>query len=845
VPRFETGQPSHGDRAAGERFDGRQQGGDWLAQIWRDHVHAVRRLSKNLAFTTVVALTLALAIGGNAAIFSVVSGVLLKPLPYPDPDRLVRVFAQHPRFGEVPLTPLDFHALREHKAAFAGAAAFYREGHEFGGSAGPENLEGLFVTAGFVELLGAHIAVGRTFTADDERPGNGDRVILSDRIWRTRLGADPAIVGRTVNLSRRPFVVIGIMAPGLEHVGGRQRSLPHGETADFWIPLSHNPATLNRYFRGLNTVARLANGVSIEQANAELDRLARLHAQQFPDSHTGWSASASLLANDIVGSARPVLLAVFGAVGCVLLIACGNVACLTLGRSIARTREHAVRAALGASRGRLAREILVESWVLALLGACLGVPLAVAGVRALVDLAPPHLPRLHAIRVDMGMLVFGSVLTFVTSLLCGVLPAWYGARTNLEEALREGGRTGAPGARSIGWHRTLVVAQVALCFVLLVCAGLLARTFYSVQRNPVGFRTKGVLTMTYDLPGGATRYGRDVAERAAFHERLLTTLRAQPGVLAAGTANRLPFAARLDSTDSQTLVRFTLVNRPVPADERPFARLETISSGYLEALSIPLLEGRMFDARDTLDSARVVLVNQELVRRYFSGDAVVGKTLGNVGRTPPTIVGVVGDVKATPVTTAAEPAIYIALSQTPGHRLRLAVRTEGNPQALLPMIRRVVTSIDPELPVFDVKPLDEIAADAVATERFALLLFGLFAALALGLSVVGIYGVLAYTVAQRLPEFGVRVALGARPAQLLEMVLTQGARLAAVGIVLGAAASILAARWIRGLLFGVEPFDPATLGAVAVLFGVVALAACLVPARRAARVDPLTAIRND
>ena len=462
-----------------------------------------------------------------------------------------------------------------------------------------------------------------------------------------------------------------------------------------------------------------------------------------------------------------------------------------------------------------------------------------------MELAPPHLPRLHAIRVDVGMLVFGSVLTFVTSLLCGVLPAWYGARTNLEEALREGGRTGAPGARSLGWHRTLVVAQVALCFVLLVCAGLLARTFYSVQRNPVGFRTQGVLTMTYDLPGGATRYGRDAAERAAFHERLLTTLRAEPGVLSAGIANRLPFAARLDSTDSQTLVRFTLVNRPVPADERPFARLEMISSGYLEALSIPLLEGRMFDARDTLDSARVVLVNQELVRRYFSGDTVVGKTLGNVGRTPPTIVGVVGDVKATPVAAAAEPAIYIALSQSPAFRMRLAVRTEGNPQAMLPMIRRVVTSIDPELPVFDVKPLDEIAADAVATRALCAVVVRPVRRARAGaergrdLRRPGLHrgatapGVRRPRRARRSPRATARDGPAARRPHGGDRDRARRRRLNPGG------------RWIRGLLFGVQPFDPATLGAVAVLFGLVALAACFVPARRAARVDPLTAIRND
>ena len=352
--------------------DERRSAGEWLAQIWREHRWAARRLSKHPAFTAVVILTLGLAIGGNAAIYSVVSSVLLKPLPYPDPDSLVRVFAQHPRFVDMPLPPADFHALREQTEAFSGIAAFFREGHEFRGSAGPENLEGLFVTAGYFELLGTRAALGRTFTEEDERPGGADRVILSDRIWRTRLGADPAIIGRTVNLSRRPFEVIGVIAPGLEHVGGRQRSLPHGETVDFWIPLTLNPANLPRSARLLNTVGRLAQGASIEQANAELDRLARLQEQRWPDSHTGWRVNAVPLVDEIVGSARPVLFAVFGAVGCVLLIACGNVACLTLGRSIARTREHAMRAALGATGARLAREIMIESWYLLLPGPASG-----------------------------------------------------------------------------------------------------------------------------------------------------------------------------------------------------------------------------------------------------------------------------------------------------------------------------------------------------------------------------------------------------------------------------------------------------------------------------------------
>jgi predicted permease len=815
-----------------------------MTSFWRDHVLAARRLRKAPAFAAVVAITLALSIGGNAAVYSVVSGVLLKPLPYPDPDRLVRVFAQHLRFADMPLPAADFHAFREQQHLFSGIAAYFREGHEFNGSAGPENLEGLFVTDGYFELLGARAALGRTFTREDELPGVADRVIVSDRIWRTRLGADPGIVGGTINLSRRPFLVVGVMAPGLEHVGGKQRSLPHGDTADFWIPLTINPANLNRNARFLNTVARLADGVSLRQADAELNRLTTLQQQRWPDSHTGWRATVVPLANDIVGTARPVLLAVFGAVGCVLLIACGNVACLTLGRSIARTREHAVRAALGASRARLAREILIESWLLSLLGACVGVPLAIAGVRALVDLAPPHLPRLHAIGVDAGMLVFGTAITFATGILCGVLPAWYGARTNLEEALREGGRAEAPGLRSLGWHRVLVVAQIALCFVLLVCAALLARTFHGVRQNPLGFQPQGVLTMTFDLPGAVTRYGRDANFRAGFHERLLASLRAAPGVVAAGSAIRLPLAASLDSTDSQSLVRFDIGDRRVPPDQRPFARIETVSDGFLETLGVPILEGRAFDSRDTLTSLQVALVNREFVRRYLPQETVVGRTLANLRRLPFTIIGVVGDVKTSPVAVTPEPTIYVAMSQQPVFRTRLAVRSEGDPNALVPIVRRAVTSIDPELPVFDVRTMEQIAANAVATERFALLLFGLFAALAMTLSVIGIYGVLAYTVAHRRPEFGVRLALGARPAHLLEMILGQGARMALAGIVLGAGGSLIAARSIRGLLFGVEAFDLATLGIVAVFFGLIAFAACLVPARRAARVDPMVALRS-
>jgi len=824
-----------------QRSPDRSGGALSLAHIWREHLWAARRLSKSMAFTAVVTLTLGLAIGGNTAIYSVVYAVLLKPLPYPEPHKLVRVFSHHSRVGTTGMSRADFYAVRDGSGVFAGMAAFFREGHEFHGSAGPENLEGLFVTAGYFELLGGRAALGRTFTRGDEYPAV-DRVVLSNRIWRTRLRADPSIVGRTINLSRRPFEVIGVMAPGLEHVGGAQRSLRHGDTADFWIPLPLNPASLNRASRPLNTVARLADGVTIEQGNAELARLSQLQEQQWPETHAGWRLSAVPLVSDIVGPAGPVLIAIFAAVGCVLLIACGNVACLTLARSIARTREHAVRAALGASRWRLARETFIESWILAVLGACLGIPLAIAGVSTLIDLAPTHLPRLHAIRVDGGMLVFGTLLTFGTSLLCGLLPAWHGAQTNLETALREG-RTEGPGARSLVWHRALVVAQLALCFVLLVCAGLLARTFYLLQQTPIGFRPEGVLTMTFDLPGAVTKYGRDAAERAAFHERLLSGLRAQAGIISVGSAARLPFAEALDATDSPSRVRFTIVERPVPPDERPFARVEVISSGYLETLGIQLLEGRAFDARDSLQGNPVVLVNEELVRRYLPGDTVLGRRI-QIFRQPPTIVGIVGNLKPTPVSLNAEPTIYVAMSQSPTFRTRLAVRAHGDANTVLPIVRRVAASIDPELPIFEVKPLAQIAADAVATQRFALTLFGLFAALALALSMIGIYGVLAYAVAHRVPEFGVRLALGARPDQLLQMVMAQGARLAGIGIAVGLGISLLATRWIRGLLFGVQPFDPLTLGAVAIVFCAIAFGACMLPARRAARLDPMAALRN-
>ena len=415
-------------------------------------------------------------------------------------------------------------------------------------------------------------------------------------------------------------------------------------------------------------------------------------------------------------------------------------------------------------------------------------------------------------------------------------------RTSSTRCAKADARVRLAGAASAGIVRSSSPSS-ALCFVLLICAGLLARTFYLVQHNPVGFRTDGVLTATFDLPGAVTRYGRDVAERAAFHQRLLTRLREQPAVLSAGSAARLPFAAQLDSTDSQGLVRFMLAERPVPLDARPFARMEIVSAGYLETLGVPILDGRTFDARDTLGSAPVALVNQELARRYFPGEALVGKGFAD-GRRPPTIVGVVGDVKATAMAIRPEPIIYIPMEQSPLFRTRLAVRTHGDPLALLPLIRRVVSSIDPDLPVFEVRTLAQIAADAVATQRFALLLFGLFAGLALGLSVIGVYGVLAYAVAHRLPEFGVRAALGARPGQLLGMVLRQGVRVGSMGIAMGIGMSLLVTRSLRSLLFGVRPFDVPTFAVVAVLFGAIVLAASLLPARRAGRVDPMTTLRN-
>jgi putative ABC transport system permease protein len=380
--------------------------------------------------------------------------------------------------------------------------------------------------------------------------------------------------------------------------------------------------------------------------------------------------------------------------------------------------------------------------------------------------------------------------------------------------------------------------------VLLVCAGLLGRTFYLVKQNAFGFQPEGVLTMTFDLPGAVTRYGREVAERSLFHERLLTTLRTQPGVVSAGSAARLPFAARLDATDAQVPRRFTIVDKAVPPDERPFARIETVSGGYLETLGVPVLDGRSFDARDTLSSAPVALVSQELRRRHFGQEPVIGRQV-LFGRNPLTIVGVVGDVKTTPVALSADPTIYVPMSQSPIFRTRLAVRTAGDPWALLPVVRQTVTAIDAELPVFDVKPLSRIAADAVATERFALMLFGLFATLALGLSAIGVYGVLAYAVAHRIPEFGVRLALGAHPRQITQMILLQGGWLVSLGIVLGVIVSSMATRAIRGLLFRVQPFDLVTISAVALMFCLIAFAACVVPARRAARVDPLTALRSE
>jgi predicted permease len=807
-----------------------------METLWQDSRYALRMLLRSPGFAATAIFTLALALGANAAIFGAVKGVLIAPLPYHDPDRLYRLFEEAPTNPHFPLSPADFRDYRAELQTFEGLAAYLRSDLQLGDVDTPEQLRGMQVTAGFFELLGFRPALGREFTFDDEIAGKDDGVILSHALWLRRFNADPEIVGRAIRFSGRLFRVVGVLPDGFQHVGGTYRTYGHGEAVDVWWVLAppRDEKPQHRFSHYFNVVGRVRGGVSRAAMEDDLRRTGVSVARRYPEANSPWTPRAVPLKNEIVGTAESTLIALSSAATLVLVLACVNVAGLLIGRASGRSREIGIRAALGATRARLTRQLLIESLVLAVTGGAIGIACAYGAVAALARFGPQDTPRLQSISVDAEVLLYALGTTMLSALLFGLAPAWQLARAGVGDTLKQGGRSVAGPAHQ-RLRRTIAAIEVALAFVLVVSSGLLLRSFVSMIDTNPGFLPTGALTASIELP--TARYDTDGA--ATFYTRSVERIRSLPRVRAAVFSSDLPWTGYDENTS------FDIVGRQFPDGEGPEARYHFITTGFAAATGTPVVAGRDLSPSDVKDAPAVVLINESTARKYWkSASGAVGARLKLWGRER-TIAGVIGDVRDMPWHERAVPALYFPQAQAwYPQRMLLVVRSDGDPWSLAEPVRRALREIDPALPLADVRPLDAVAGAALATRRLTLWLVGVFGVTALLLAIVGVYGVIAQSVGQRTQEFGVRQALGATRLDILRLVLSSGVGLTLAGLVAGLTMSIASTRLLASLLYGVSALDVPTFGAVSIGLLVAALAAAYVPAWRATRISAAAALRR-
>jgi predicted permease len=811
-----------------------------IETILNDLRYAFRTLARTPGFTAIIVLTLALAIGANTAIFSVIEGVLLRPLPYARPDRIVRIFLDSAAYPKFPLNPFDLRDFRMRNRSFESIAGIYRSDVQLSGSGEPVLLHAFQVTAGYFHVLGFTPARGREFTTEDEHP-DIRLAILSDRLWRTHFQSDPGIVGRNITLDAQPYQVVGIIPPGVQHPGNDYHAIADGDTVDLWIPFPFQGDPNRRGSHYMEGIARLKPGVSPEQAGTDLNSIMAQLAKEH-EAAKGWRVYLVPLYKEIVGSTQRMLFVLLGAVGLLLLIACVNAANLLLARSSARVREIAVRSALGAARSRIVRQLLTESIVIALAGAILGGVLAVGGVQTLVALLPAGFPRASGIHLDAGVFAFTLLIAVLTGLLFGLAPALTASRADLQQNLREGGPNASSSSRNLRLRNFLVIGETGLACVLLIAAGLMLHSFVNLLNADPGFRPQQLLTASISLP--FKNYSKDPI-LFEFYNRLLPALEAIPGVRSAGLGSDLPWTGY-----DENISGFNLEGKSNEFNDKTSARFHGASVDYFRALGIPLIRGRYFTAQDTEKAPLVMIVNDVMAQRYWPGEDPLGKRIAFTDK--PTekdwirVVGVVGDIKDHPDSAAAKNAFWGSMMQQTGsfNNFSLVLRASGEPAQLTNAARSVIHQIDPGLAVSEIRSMEQITEASVAQQKFSLFLVGLFAALALVLATIGIYGVISYSVSQRMHEFGMRMALGARPWDLTRMVLSQGMRLSVIGAAAGLLAAAGVARLLGSLLYGVKTTDPVTFGAVAVLALVTAFVACFLPARRATAANPIGLLRS-
>jgi predicted permease len=811
----------------------------WVEEVWQDLRYGARMLLKQPGFTFIAVLSLALGIGANTAIFSVVNEILLRPLPYHNAEQLVLVSESWParNLPQMGVDPDTFGDWQEQNHVFDDMAAFADDRVVLTGDGEPEGVASQSVTPNLFKLLGVGAALGRGFTSDDVRPGQQRVVLISHNLWQRRFGGDPSVIGRRLKITGalpEIAMIVGVMPAGF------QWRVKAGKPAELWTTFA--PTRGHRVWRGrfLNAVARLKQGVSIAQAQAEMATIAARIANQYPNYHAELTASVVPLREQLYGGLRLALLVLLGAVAFVLLIVCANVANLLLARAAARAKEIALRSALGASRLRIMRQLLTESLLLAAVGGSAGLLLAVWGANLLVSLSPPDLITLQSVQVNAPVLIFTLGISLATSLFIGIVPGYASSRLNLHDTLKESGRSIADSRHNRRLRSLFVIAEIALALVLLAGAGLLINSFVRLQAVDPGFNPENVLTM-----GVSRNWQYPERQRIDFIKQAVERLQALPGVKAAGAISALPFAG------PATGVRFYIEDRPKPpAGQDLLTKVCVTDAHYFRVLQIPLRRGRLYTEQEATEAHGVVLINESLARKYFPSEDPIGKQVTihsrPPSRNPPVeIIGIVGDVKQETLGGAAEPTFYWPHSELAFPGMTLVIRTTNDPLNVAAAARGVIRSLDPDQPLSEIRTMESLLSESMGRARFNTVLLSVFAVVALILASIGIYGVMAYAVTQRTQEIGIRMALGAQARDVLKIVIMQGMTLALIGIAAGLLAAFALTRWMETLLFGVRPADPLTFTVIVAVLTMVALIACWIPARRATKVDPLVALRSE
>ena len=809
-----------------------------MTTFLHDIRYGFRMLLKHKGFTAVAVIALSLGIGANTAIFSLVNGVLLRPLPFPDAERIIYIEGQNPGAGitESNISYLDFTDWSQQTDLFASTAAYWTGNAQFGADgAEPERVPRAGVTTGFFSVLGVQPILGRAFVPEDDKGWPQTVAIISHGLWKRRFGSDPAIVGKKVQMSSWPLTIIGVMPPGFEYP----------EQTQVWVPTAVNLSDEPRDNRVWSAIARLNAGIDLKQAQTRLSAINAQLAKQFHETNKGWDVFVSTLHERLVREVKPSLLALLGAVGFVLLIACANVANLLLARSAARQKEIAIRAAMGASRTRVLRQMLTESILLSAIGGAAGLVLSIWLTDLLMSMLPEGAPRLGQIGIDYRVLTFALGVSALTGILFGIVPALQASKLDVTSALKQGGRSGE-GHRRTSARSLLLIGEVALSLVLLVGAGLLIKSFLRLQEVRPGFNAHNVLIANLSLQGPKYKDDKTCVE---FFRQLIERLEAAPGVQAAGGSVNLP----LNPTGYAIGRGFIPEGRPLTVDEAKDAMFSTITGDYFRTLQIPLVSGRTFEPGDNAEGPKVVIINETTAKRYFgSPAAAIGKRLSiwaafrghrRDEKFMREIVGVVGDTKTGSLTEEGGMQIYVPHAQdSQWNFMGLVIRTAADPVAFATTLRREVQALDKDQPIYNVRTMDDVVLDSLGTRRVSMQLFAVFGIAALLLAAIGIYGVMAYTVTQRTQEIGIRMALGAQRSDVLGLVVRQGMTLAAIGVVAGLAGAFCLTRVMASLLFNVRPDDPTTYLAISFLLIVVAFLACYLPARRAAKLDPVLAL---